>query len=166
MLFVKYNFGVAFIFFVVSLCSGCAIGTAKEEQVFNYLNDVEPGVVINLGDLFEMPDGYICALYPYQDALPSDVVESARINNYLFEMNYVSSESIWSFVVYNTEEINKFSFHRSERFDILSRSEIASGYQDALPKKFRPRECLDLKFAKLAKVEIDSRIFFVMGEVR
>ena len=143
-----------------------AVGLAKDGRPeFAAIENIEIGKTKKLSEIFSFSAQNFCVLQPYQDRVTLNSAFTERVNRYLSERNYVSSEGNFSFVMIGEEEIEVFTIDRSNYLDLLVSDKVTSSVEMALPKGFVPQDCARSEFASLLKIRAHERNYVVLGEM-
>lgn len=127
---------------------------------------IKVGDVARVGDILKKSNGTVCVLYPYQLSVSESVPHSAQINAHLKATNYVADESHWSLVFIENDTITVSTFKRSEKLDILATHEIRPVHKENIPQGFEPMNCAPMALAGIAKIDVQNRIYLILGKIK
>lgn len=157
--------GVCWLFFAP--IAGCESSERQQMITESILREkIRIGEVTRLSDLLKKPTGTLCVLYPYQPSVSASTPHSARINAYLKATNYVADESHWSLVFIEDDTITVSTFKRSEKLDILATHEVQPTHRKNMPQGFDPANCAPMALAGIAKIEVQNRIYLILGKMK
>lgn len=124
---------------------------------------------VRLDTLLNRFNGYVCILYPYQDAIFEETPHRVLINSHLKSSKYIANESSWSLVYVSNNSVTVSQYQRSAELDILAPHELAQHKFEAkywLKIGFKPSTCSPIAQAEFLKIESQNRKYLIMGSTK